>query len=128
MCQFPTPNSRFPDANRGFPEKKSYFFSIPALQMHLYLQSLMQNAMTTNDVFIWSLLDQSPFLRSYLEEIESKKSTDQTVWELITFFRELEEMMDIVAGNERKEEKLSVFSHQFSASQKEKNNKEKELI
>jgi hypothetical protein len=90
--------------------------------MHLYLQSQLQNAMTTNDVFIWSLLDQSPFLRSYLEEIESKKSTDQTVYELITFFRELEEMMEKVAG------KSSVISLQSSAGNKTKVINEEKVI
>jgi hypothetical protein len=71
--------------------------------------------MTTRDVFIWELLDRSPFLRSYLIEIEQTNSTDTIAAELLTFYRELDEMIDEVLSSE-----LSVISHQSSVSDKAK--------
>ena len=50
--------------------------------------------MTTKDVFVWDLLDRSPFLHSYLNEIEETGNTEQTVAELLLFFSELEVLMD----------------------------------
>ncbi len=50
--------------------------------------------MTSYDVFIWELLDRSPFLRSYLTDIEKNGNIQETVVELLEFYRELDEMID----------------------------------
>jgi len=68
--------------------------------------------MTTRDVFIWELLDRSPFLRSYLTEIEMIDSKDEVVRELLQFYRELDEMIDIFRES-------SVLSLQSSARQED---------
>ncbi|MCD6345800.1 MAG: hypothetical protein J7L96_00125 [Bacteroidales bacterium] len=81
--------------------------------------------MTTNDVFVWDLLDRSPFLRSYLNEIEDKGNLEETVGELIVFYRELEDILDIVPKLVFPAEKSSVISLQSSGEEEVISDKDK---
>ena len=81
--------------------------------------------MTTNDVFIWDLLDRSPFLRSYLNEIEEKGNLEETVEELVLFYRELEELMTLMLKTAFPSDKSSGFSHQASGEEEVISDKDK---
>lgn len=84
--------------------------------------------MTTNDVFIWDLLDRSPFLRSYLTGIEDKGNLEETVGELIVFYRELEELMELMLKSESSSDMQHAGNGKSSVDDEASNSKKKEVV
>lgn len=75
--------------------------------------------MKNRELVFWGLIEEAPFLRNYLTQIESKTETENVVEELVAFYRDVDVLIDDINLQFSDHlKKSSVISYQLSESVK----------